>query len=316
MRALPVLLALLLMAGCAEVPTDEPLPTVPPPAQGTLRGVVVDDAIRPLSNATVSITVTDGSLLNATTDSTGEFGFADLDAGAYVVRAAKVGYFEAQVTATVLATEETPSVRIVLSVDAAKAAYIAEYPFSGFLQCSATVVAARVAACNPNEALAPLCGVPVGVCNAGPGNLTEDRFLAVHTFDRSGIAFLQSEMVWQDTTGGLGKSLRAVPGARTPSDGKIGDYRAFEGESPLLMPMPGNLANGLLLGNGRDYIIRVFSGYMNGTAPPCLPAPVNCQWGVGAVANQRFEVFTHVFYNMLPPDDWQFGRDGLPPLPE
>jgi hypothetical protein len=201
-------------------------------------------------------------------------------------------------------------VKIVLQVDQVAVPEIQQYSFDGFLQCSATAVAVRAAVCNPSQTITALCdlGVPCG-------NLTEDRFIVVHTIDRSAIAFLQSEMQWEAGTG-LGEGLRAVPGSRDPEDGQINDFRPFEGGSPLVMPMAGAIANGLFIGNGKEYVVRVFSGYMDGTAPPCLPSPVGCQGGVGMAFQQRFQVVTHVFYGFEPPADWQFGRDGLPPIPK
>jgi hypothetical protein len=60
----------------------------------------------------------------------------------------------------------------------------------------------------------------------------------------------------------------------------------------------------------------VFSGYVNETAPPqCLPSPLGCPWGVGATYEQRFELFTHVFYGFEPPVGWRFSADGVPVPP-
>jgi hypothetical protein len=160
-----------------------------------------------------------------------------------------------------------------------------------------------------------LCQLPDGVCGLGPGNLTTDQFMAVHTVSKQSVRFLQSEMVWSAGSQ-LSASLRAVPGSRSPADGKINDYRPFEGVSPLVMPMDGAVAQGLFIGNGKDFVVRVFSGYVNGTAAPtCLPSPVNCPWGVGASYEQKFQLFTHVFFGFTPPEGWQFSRDGVPPIP-
>jgi hypothetical protein len=136
----------------------------------------------------------------------------------------------------------------------------------------------------------------------------------VHSPSRGGIAFLQSELQW-DASSGLGESLRAVPGSRDAQSGDLQDFEGVEGPSPLIVPMTGEVANALSIGNGRDYAVRVFSSYAAGTAPPCLPSPAGCQWGVGMAFQQRFGMVTHVFYGFTPPEGWQFGRDGLPPTP-
>lgn len=318
MRAVLLAAALLaaLLAGCAAGDGDAPAPVEATATTGILRGVVVDEAIRPLVGVQVRVPLSDGTERNHTTTDTGAFAFDGLAPGGYLVLAGKLGFLEGSVAANVTAgVAEPPEVRLVLLADVLNAPAIEEFVFSGFLQCSVTAFVARLAACNPSEAAQPLCSLPVPLCTGPVNNLTQDQFMAVHSVSRQSARFLQSEMVWEATSQ-LSSSLKAVPGARDPVSGSINDYRPFEGVSPLIMPMDGGVAQGLFIGNGKDLVVRVFSGYMDGTAPPqCLPSPVGCPWGVGAVYEQRFELYTHVFYGFEPPEGWQFGRDGLPEIP-
>lgn len=318
MRALLLAAALLapLLAGCAGGEGDGPLPVQATPTTGVLRGVVVDEAIRPLAGANVTVPQADGTARNATTGGDGAFAFDGLQPGGYVVRVRKLGYLDAAVSANVTAgVDEPEAVRIVLGADVLNAPAIDQFSFNGFLQCSVTALVVRAAVCNPTEFAQPLCVLPVPVCTGPLANLTEDRFMAVHSVGRQSVRFLQSELVWEPTSQ-LSSSLRALPGSRDPDDGQVSDYRAFEGPSPLVMPMDGGVAQGLFIGNGKDLVVRVFSGYAEGTAPPaCLPSPVGCPWGVGAAYEQRFDLVTHVFYGFEPPEGWQFSRDGLPPIP-
>jgi hypothetical protein len=283
---------------------------------GVIRGVVVDEAIRPLAGVKILIPLSDGTELNHTTAADGAFAFDQLQPGAYVVHARKLGFLDASVATNVTAGVDVPeNVRVQLLADVLNSPAIEQYSFNGFLQCSVTAVALRAAACNPDEAAQPVCQLPVDVCTSGPGNLTSDEFMAVHTVSKQSVRFLQMELVWEAGSQ-ASSSLRAIPGSRDPASGEINDYRPFEGPSPLVMPMDGAVAQGLFIGNGKDLVVRVFSGYVNGTAPPmCLPSPVGCPWGVGASYEQRFQLFTHVFYGFTPPEGWQFGRDGLPPIP-
>lgn len=310
MRPLQLAVAAMLAAGClggggagGDGPGDAA-------TAGLLHGVVVDEAIRPLAGANITIALADGTSRNATTGDDGRWRFDGLPLGAYVVHAALAGYLgqrtEANVTADVT---DPPAVRIVLTVDQRIVAAVDAYLFDGYLQCSFTAVAARQA-CDADALAEPACGV-AGGC---PADLTDDAFMAVHPLARPGVAYIQSELNWEPSTD-LGASLGAIPGARDPATGAVQDYAGVEGSSPLIVPLPGDVANALAIGNGRDYALRVFSGYAQGTAPPCLPSPAGCQWGVGAALQQRFNAVTHVFYGFVPPDDWQFGRDGLPPLP-
>lgn len=311
------LLLLPLGAGClGSHPAKDPAQLVATPTTGILRGVVVDEAIRPLGNVTIRVAASGGDR-NATTAPDGLFAFAGLPPGGYLVRAHKLGFFDESLAVNVTAgVDAPPEVHVQLRADVLNTPAIEAFTFNGFLQCSVTAVLARAAACNPSESLSPVCQLPVDVCTAGPGNLTEDRFMAVHSVSRQSIRFLQNELVWTPTSQ-LSASLRATPGSRNPTDGKISDFRPFEGASPLVMPMPGDIAQGLLIGNGRDLVVRVFSGYVNGTNPPtCLPSPFGCPWGVGASYEQKFQLFTHVFYGFAPPEGWQFSRDGTPPIPQ
>ena len=307
---------LLPLAGCSGggdgAPQGEVVATA---TTGVLRGVVVDEAIRPLANANVSIAAAEGQLSQVTGED-GLFAFGDLEPGAYVVQARKLGFLTASVAANVTAgVEEPANVRVQLLADVLNQPAIDAYTFDGFLQCSVTAFYARAAVCNPDEAAQPLCQLPGEPCTQGPANLTTDEFMAVHSVARQTVRFLQSEMGWEATQQGA-TSLRAVTGSRDPATGEINDYQPFEGPSPLIMPMDGAIAQALFIGNGKDLVIRVFSGYVPGTDPPaCAPSPLGCPWGIGASYEQRFQIITHVFFGFEPPEGWQFGRDGLPPIP-
>lgn len=310
-RRLALALIALALAGCfsgGDGPTGDT--GVQASATGVLHGVVVDEAIRPVDGADVRLALPDGGARNLTTGDDGLWSFRDLPAGAYVVRVVRDGYLEQSTQANVTAgLADPPAVRIVLAVDQRVVAAVDAYLFDGYLQCSFTAVAVRQA-CDADELARPACGA-TGGCS---GNLSEDAFMAVHTVARPGMAYIQSEVTWEASSD-LGASLGAVPGARDPSNGGLQDYTGVEGPSPLIVPLPGDIANAYAIGNGKDFALRVFSGYVDGSAPPCLPSPAGCQWGVGVVQQQRFSTVTHVFYGFTPPEGWQFGRDGLPPLP-
>lgn len=314
---LAVALAVLpLLAGCAGNDDAPATPIVATATTGILRGVVVDEAIRPLSGVRVEVPLPDGAVLNSTTAEDGAFAFGDLQPGGYLVQARKLGFLDTVLEANVTAGEGDPDgLRLLMPADVLNTPFVEEFQFAGFMQCSFTLFVARVAACNPSESAQPLCNTPAPLCTGPLGNLTADEFMAVHSVSRQTVRFLQSELVWEAGSQ-LSSSLKAVPGSRDPADGEIDDYRPFEGESPLAMPMEGAVAQALFIGNGKDLVIRVFSGYVNETQPPqCLPSPVGCPWGVGATYEQRFDLFTHVFYGFEPPEGWRFSADGVPPTP-
>lgn len=305
-RAAVAVLALAL-AGCFGA-GDGAGPQEQAPTTGVLHGVVVDAAIRPLAGVNVTVQMPDGSQRGDDSDLDGRWAFPGLDPGVYAVEARLAGYLPQRTQGNVSTGEPDPTgVRIVLEVNQTVTANVEAYVFDGYLQCSVTAVAVRQA-CDADEALRPVCG------DLPCGDLSEDKFLAVHPVGRPGMAWIQSELSW-DPSSDLGESLRAVPGARDPASGLVQDFEGVEGPAPLVVTLTGEVATALAIGNGKDYAVRVFSSYNEGTAPPCLPAPAGCPWGVGAAVQQRFGMVTHVFYGYAPPEGWQFGRDGVPPPP-
>src|SRR5688572_21074791 len=93
-----------LLAGCTgggdgPPPADEPvdfsnLELEATETTGVIRGVVVDDAIRPLANATVTL-VSDGDRTATTTDS-GTFGFEQVPPGTHFLTVSRFRYLDQQ----------------------------------------------------------------------------------------------------------------------------------------------------------------------------------------------------------------------------
>src|SRR5687768_3515881 len=98
------LLAGAVLAGCSggsDPPAAEPedaafeqLALQATATTGVLRGVVVDEAIRPVSGATVTLSGTGTG--TTTTNAEGLFGFASLAPGPYFVQVEKPGFTSAQ----------------------------------------------------------------------------------------------------------------------------------------------------------------------------------------------------------------------------
>ena len=115
MRAMFLLLLVPLLAGCA----DEAAPEVDDFAQnldqelqatedtGIIRGVVVDFAIVPVADATVTLTGLDRS---TQTNEAGAFGFDGLEPGTYFLEISKLGYNSTQASTDVEAGTDTPPV--------------------------------------------------------------------------------------------------------------------------------------------------------------------------------------------------------------
>ena len=112
--ARPLLLAFLLaglaLAGCSDAAADEPIEVevapgqivtvseAPKPTHGIVSGIVGDDALYPLPNATVWVL---GLNLSATTDGNGRFAIVNVPAGIYILEGSKKDHATVQTTADV-----------------------------------------------------------------------------------------------------------------------------------------------------------------------------------------------------------------------
>lgn len=133
--ALPLLLAL---AGCSDSGgAEEPEPTT-----GTIRGFVLDEALRGLAGANVTVA---GSRL--VTDDAGGFVAANVTPGSYAVAAEAPKYLARQASVDVVAGNTT-EVRLVLPVNASALAFHQTYTFKGFTQLHGGARAPALAECT------------------------------------------------------------------------------------------------------------------------------------------------------------------------
>lgn len=117
-------MAALLVAGCSA---SQQSPAVLAPSTGSISGFVVDEALRGISGANVTL---NGNL--TTTDLNGAFAFGNLTPGSYVVAAQAATYMDRQTTAEVQAGNAT-DVRIVLPINASALAFHQVFTFKGFV---------------------------------------------------------------------------------------------------------------------------------------------------------------------------------------
>jgi len=299
-----VLLASLL-AGCSQKqPPAQAVTLAPTATSGSVRGVVVDSAIRPLANVLVTLRVNDQSRTVNTTSS-GLFRFDAVPLGSQVVRAHLKGFLDVQLPVQVEAGVEPPETKITLALDPSYLKpFIQPFQYKGIMQCSAVA-----------NAPAPAGRVAVAAC-ALPSQATgqplpvEDQFLVTHTLDSGKPRFVQSELVWEPS-GPLANDLLLYMDERNhtaaPSVGTNGastGYTELEhaaGPSPVIVHVQDEGVS--KLGRGWDLQLRVFAWYQD-------PVPA------GAVFQQSFTLYSTVFYGFSPPDGWSFAKEGkLPDVP-
>jgi hypothetical protein len=136
MRVLGVFLLLsgALVAGCSDGGdggAPDGLPEVRPTQEGkgAIGGVVVDEAIRPIAGALVTLA---GLGMNVTTDESGTFAWPDLEPGSYFLVVSAPRYLPIQSSADVVAGE-TAFVRVQLVADPTPLPYQETVQFTGYM---------------------------------------------------------------------------------------------------------------------------------------------------------------------------------------
>jgi hypothetical protein len=305
--ARPAVLLALLLAGCAA---DSGGPSGDAPADaalGTLRGLVVDAAIRPLAGA--DVTVQPGGL-NATTGDDGAFAFAGLAPSEYRVSVERKGYIGATATARVEAGDAGAPVQFVLEALPDTVRYVDLYKFDGLFECG---VWPTNGCANANI----LTGIVFCSLDLPCFNATGDRSVELHPID--GVpTFLQSEMVWEPTTEtgramifGIGHATR-----QELQDGEASADNFTEGESPLHLTINETVLLESSIGGDRMLLIQASVSVSEAFQSPACPPGLGPPCGVGVSFQQPYTTYTHAFYGYAPPPGWRF-TDGAPaPPPE
>jgi hypothetical protein len=306
-------LAMLLLAGCSGGSAKDPaedadfsdLDLDTSATTGIIRGVVVDDAIRPLAGVAVSARGGDGTEATTQTTAEGIFGFEDLAPGTYFLTASKPGYRDTQASADVVAgVAEPPIVKVLLAADPDLAPYVESYTFEGYLECGVTTPPVGVA----------LCLIA--------GDALNDNTQVTYDLTRT-PTWVQTEMIWESTQA-LGGEL-ALMYSWDGGCGLLCDHEV-DGTSPLLLQANQTVVDTIGLGNGTGLYIRVFNSDLDetdaGLDAVCTPVedPVfGNTWcmgnGVGLTLEQKFNHYTHVFHGFEPPAGWRFSADPVVPSP-
>lgn len=144
--ALALVLTTALFAGCTDAGTDGDQLRLADgttldvtggvsATTGAIAGVVVDEAIRPIAGAFVTLQATQA---NATTDDNGVFRFTDLQPAFYAFQVTAAGFLPIQGSADVLANTVTPA-KVQLIQDLSPQPYHQTYAYDGLMQAWAGI---------------------------------------------------------------------------------------------------------------------------------------------------------------------------------
>ncbi|HJQ92659.1 MAG TPA: carboxypeptidase-like regulatory domain-containing protein [Candidatus Thermoplasmatota archaeon] len=307
MRLPPALLVALVLAGCAASGPSDANALADDPSLGTLAGVVVDEAIRPVEGALVKV-IGGGIEANATADAEGRFAVPGLQPGSYVVRVSKEFYSPHEQAVVVQAGLAEPDlVRFQLVFEPRSIPYSNLYKFEGMFECG---VWPTNGCANVNIVTGiMLCSLDLPCFNA-----TQDRSVELIPID--GVpTFLLSEMVWEPTTA-TGEAMTFGLGSATRQelqDGFADGHNYTEGLSPLMLTLNGTVMADRSIGGDRMLLIQVSAG--DSIPVPASCQPINDHCGVGVSVQQPYTTYTHAFFGYFPPPGWLFTASGQPPPP-
>jgi hypothetical protein len=260
---------------------------------GVIRGIVVDQAIRPIGNATVALTPGDKA---TRTTAEGTFGFDGLEPGSYFLRVTRSGYNATQASATVVAGVADPTpVKVLLSASPTGAPYFEAYSFDAFITCGFAVVATSVG-CDTFDQSADALGDHV--------------YFPLHftTVPR----WVQGELVWTQTQAAGGMAIWQLEGCADTETDTAGSHYC-DGPPSQESPALTKVGPDLIDKNAKSMLADgVQFNLFGGPHPACNQAFYGC----GVTLQQRFQVFAHAFYNFVPADGWRFTSDGDPVLPQ
>ncbi|MGB1585655.1 MAG: carboxypeptidase-like regulatory domain-containing protein [Thermoplasmatota archaeon] len=304
MKRLLLLLLAATLAGCADdaAPADEdPLPVTA--TTGCLLGVVVDETITPVADATVRV-ASEG--LEQATDGDGAFQFCDLSPGTYFVAVDKPLYSSMQSSWDVKAGVADPApLKMQIQRIPGLVAYVDTHQFEGFYECAFATVfitdSCDMAARTAHDAGAE----PV------PRNLQNNVNTAYVAWSES-ISTVVQETFWDDRASNTFRSsLQDTPIDNDCDCSTKHMERAGTGGYILDRMDKDNLIDKNTRGTQSW---PVMDDLVDGQVAVRGFIPFQDPTSVDYAIDLRFDILTTFFHNHTPPAEWTFeSRADYPP---
>lgn len=270
------------------------------PTTGGIRGVVVDQAIRPVKGASVDISGPDQR--SAESDDGGIFTATGLKPGTYLLRATHPLYDTAQTSVEVVAGErEPPTVKIQLSQVVFSQPYIRTTEYKGFIVCSVGTGVAASEECGEGVGLPCVQDpVPCGRIGGQDNNQVQYDFYP----DSPLLRTILVEQVWTPNAEATGELYTVLATEWTCDPSCTGNELSVStGPSPLRVRA--DFENGE--GPGIDNI----------TAQTKFSTFTWPNWGqdpdqANVALNQDFQLLVTTSYVLPLPEGWSYldgGRD-------
>lgn len=276
LRTAPLLVALLLVAGCFGKGGSEGQPDASMPPEvvgevGSLQGIVVDDAFIAIVGAVVGIPAIGAS---TTTDAQGHFVLENLPVGSHDVFANKLGYEQVGQRLTVTADAPTDA-EFRLPPLAAMVPYTEVVEYIGFMNCGVGADAVLTAT------------AATSACTQDPNHKTSFDFEV-----RPDVLTAIGELTWTPSAGFAAQALRLALWQNprcSPCDPEY-DYGDVTGTNPVYLRA--DRFRGISEEDPTQIWWYVWTPWGGGDMPLVI------------VANQRFSVFGSVFYGSPAPPEY------------
>ncbi|MGB0651905.1 MAG: carboxypeptidase-like regulatory domain-containing protein [Thermoplasmatota archaeon] len=309
MRAAWWLVAALLLAGCSDdggapelADTGEApaLDVTATATTGAVRGVVVDDAIRPVADVVVTLRTPDGAQ-EQTTDAQGRFAFSNVIPGTHFLSAASPAHEPAQVSVQVVAgVDEPPVTKILLARLFAADPYVISIKQAGFFECSQAGAILLYSSSNCVTDYTKAVTGPPGLLQPLDNVTNQER--EWHADVDAGWQTVLFEMDWEPSTSGTSGQLGIVVSTYKPE--REGRHWFAEEET------------------GKPLRLQIDVGAPHPSASGVEPAAIppggmqdmsyfvsvkQDNWPVPAVAlEQEFDVYLNQFVYAPAPEGWSF----------
>ncbi|MFA5943481.1 MAG: carboxypeptidase-like regulatory domain-containing protein [Candidatus Thermoplasmatota archaeon] len=323
MRVQPILVLLVLsatvLAGCSKGSDstddsgDAPGLDVTP-TTGGIRGIVVDQAIVPVAEATVVIS----GGQNTTTDAEGLFNFTGLQPGDYLLSVGKPGFTGVQASATVVAgVAAPPIVKVLLERLSTAQPYLDFYKLDGFYECAHGLFfvtdtcdwVPRTAWDSYNESQgSPPPVVPrsaLSYTNTQYVDVLPDTYVIVQeafwTDENVKVLWVMMDQTPIDAGCDCSDSYSNVI-QPSPTYNRVDRFDALGGNNTNFTA---DYVNGDLVGRfpaGESVAVRGFIPFQD--APVLDNTDPNTWYSVAQ--NFRFTIITSMFHNYSPPEGWTF----------
>lgn len=264
---------------------------------GGIEGIVTDEAIQPVEEATILIAELGEE---TTTRADGSFAFSEVTPGTYTLEITADGFLGTEKTVEV-SSGDVATAEIVLAHEPSVEPFSQQFEYKGFLECSAAVSDAVVDAVAQTPAPAygavAVCGIPNSLLG---GNATNDRFLFTQQVEANPWQMV-TELTWEPGTP-LTQEMSLNVEAEGFSNNNSATFAQDAGPNPLILRTDRETIAGVV-GNLSEACVGGDDGacnrnYVEDGGPLQLRTFVDAtELEPGIAVQQDYTLFMSVFYN-------------------